>query len=115
MAPDFLTIGVSLAVGILSSYLTFRLQFERFHSMDREREKHLTEWRKQITADVELLKRSASITEIALLRQTLETLVKSVQALAKYTEDLKHLHIDPYEREVAKIAFRVEVLERKND
>lgn len=113
MQADLLTIGISLVVGTLSSWLTFRLQFERFKAKDGEREKHWDSWRTQITADVEALKRSANLTQVALLQQSLETLVKRVEQLSEYTAELKHLHIDPYEREMAKLNQRVDTLERK--
>lgn len=113
MQADLQTIGVSLVVGIASSYLTFRLQFERFQAMDREREKHWVEWRDKISADVEILKRSANLTELALLKQSLESLIKRVEELWAYTSELKHTHVDPYEREMVKLGQRVEMLEKK--
>jgi hypothetical protein len=63
------SVGSSLIVGIVSSYLTFRLQFERHRSMDAEREKHWTKWRDGISRDVDDLKKSASLIALAVLSQ----------------------------------------------
>lgn len=109
---SLLTIVVSLVVGIGSSYITFRLQFERFESMDKEREKHWIKWRDDITIDVEELKKAANITQIALLAQTVEALVKRVEDLWKYTADIKHLQVDPYVRATDLLKQRVEKLEK---
>lgn len=114
MAPDLLTIGISLAVGVLSSYITFRLQFERFQAMDKEREKHWVDWREKISHDVESLKRSASITELALLSQTVETISKRLEDLWKYTADVKHLQVDPYVRATDILKERMDKMEIKS-
>ncbi len=106
------SVASSLIVGIGASWLTFRLQFERFKSMDGEREKHWEKWRDQISADVESLKRSANLTEVALLKQALDALIQRVEDLWKYTTDLKHLTIDPYVRAADVMNRRVESLEK---
>lgn len=77
-----------------------------------ERDRARDEWRHQITADVEALKKATPVTELALLTQSVTTLAASVKDLWKYTTDLKHVHIDPYEREVAKLRASVDKLER---
>jgi len=66
------SVGCSLVVGVLSSYLTFRLQLEAFMAMDKEREKHWVQWRQKISEDVELLKGAIQVTQIALLGQRME-------------------------------------------
>lgn len=50
---------------------------------------------------------------LAVLQQRVDTLDGRVQELSRYTNDLKHLHIDPYEREVTKLRATVDLLERK--
>ena len=112
-ADNLITIGVSLVVGILSSYLTFRLQFERFAAMDKEREKHWVEWRRDISADVEALKKSANVTQLALLTQVVDSLVKRVEDLWKYTTDIKHLQVDPYIRAHELLKQRVDEIARQ--
>lgn len=78
-----------------------------------ERDRIRDEWRTQITADVEALKKAAPVTELALLTQSVATLAATVKELWDYATDLKHLHIDPYEREVAKLRASVDKLERE--
>lgn len=109
---SLITVIVSILVGVSSSYLTFRLQFERFESMDKEREKHWIKWRDDISEDVEALKKSANITQLALLAQTVEALAKRVEDLWKYTTDIKHLQVDPYIRAHELLKQRVDKLEK---
>lgn len=113
MTPDFTTIGVSLVVGVLSSYLTFRLQFERFKAMDERRELDWVKWRDKISIDVEALKQSANLTQLAVLTQVVESLVKRVEDLWKYASETKHVYVDPYVREVGILKQRVDELEKK--
>lgn len=101
----------SLVVGIGASWLTFRLQFERFKSMDTEREKHWEKWRDSISADVEVLKKSASLTELALIKQSVDMLIKRFDQLDAYTEKLKHVHIDPLKLEFEKLRQKVDEME----
>lgn len=113
MTPDLLTIGMSLVVGVLSSYLTFRLQFERFQAMDKEREKHWAEWRKEISADVEFLKKSANITELMLVKQSVDALTKRVEDLWKYATEVKHVYVDPYIRATDLLKQRLDEMEKR--
>lgn len=76
-----------------------------------ERDVARNEWRTQITRDVEALKRATPVTELALLTQSVTTLAASLKDLWKYTTDLKHLHIDPYELEVAKLRASIDRME----
>jgi hypothetical protein len=46
------SVGSSILVGVASSYITFRLQFERHRAMDAEREKHAIRWRENVDAGV---------------------------------------------------------------
>jgi hypothetical protein len=78
-----------------------------------ERDTARNEWRREITADVEALKRATPVTELALLTQSVQTLALSVKDLWKYTTDLKHMHVDPYLLEVAKLRASVDRLEDK--
>ena len=109
---NVITILVSLVVGAGASYITFRLQFERFKAMDERRELDWISWRNKVDKDVDLLKTSASVTQLALLAQTVTALVKRVEDLWQYTTDLKHLHIDPFEREVTKLRASVDQMEK---
>ena len=61
------SIGSSLLVGVASSYLTFRLQLAAFMAMDKEREKHWTKWRDGISQDVDDLKKSATLSDLAVM------------------------------------------------
>jgi hypothetical protein len=79
----------SLIVGVASSYLTFRLQLTAFMSMDKEREKHWMQWREGISADVEILKRSMDVTNIALLGQRMAEVERR---LASIDSALRQLH-----------------------
>jgi hypothetical protein len=110
---NFITVIVSLIVGAGSSYITFRLQFERFQAMDERREQDWVNWRNKIDRDIDVLKASASVTELKLLQQMLQTLSKSLEDLWKYTTEIKHVHVDPYQREVSKLAQRIDALERR--
>ena len=110
---QILTIVVSLIVGVGSSYITFRLQFERFQAMDKEREKHWAEWREKISADVESLKKTANITEVALLRAGLDALTKQVEKLWTYATELKHVQVDPYMRAVDLMKQRLDEIQKR--
>ncbi len=109
---NFITIGVSMVVGIGSSYLTFRLQFERFRAMDERREQDWMRWRNKIDIDIEQLKQTAGVTELALLRQAVDMLTKRVEQLWDYATELKHVHVDPYVREIERLKQRVESMDR---
>lgn len=108
---NLITIVVSLIVGAGSAYMTFRLQFERFKAMDERRELDWVNWRNKIDRDIDVLKASASVTELRLIQQTLQTMSKSLEDLWQYTTELKHVHVDPYQREVAKLRASVDRLE----
>lgn len=117
MSPDFFqTVAASViagaATGLGTSYLTFRLTFERFKAMDERRELDWVKWRDGISSDVEELKRSANLTQIALLTQSVESLAKRVEDLWKYTADMKHLQVDPYVRAHELLKQRVDKLDR---
>jgi hypothetical protein len=75
------SVGCSLVVGVLSSYLTFRLQLEAFMAMDKEREKHWVQWREGITKDVANLKSSASLISLALLSQRMEQVENRLESI----------------------------------
>jgi hypothetical protein len=77
----------SLIVGVASSYLTFRLQFERFKAMDEQREEDWAKWRDGISRDVKVLERSVSVTEIALLAQRLLELERRLGSIEKTLSD----------------------------
>lgn len=100
--------AIAVLVAIGASLLARRDMLTKVVERDRIRD----EWRHQITADVEALKKAVPVTELALLTQSVTTLAVSVKDLWKYATDLKHLHIDPYEREVAKLRASVDQLER---
>jgi len=75
------SVGCSLVVGVLSSYLTFRLQLEAFMAMDKEREKHWVQWRAGISQDVDELKKSASLIALALLSQRMEQVEHRLESI----------------------------------
>jgi|SRR5579863_2075116 len=77
------SVGSSLAVGIASSYLTFRLQLSAFMAMDKEREKHWSIWRDGITKDVDDLKKSASLIELALLSQKMGQMEHRLESIER--------------------------------
>ena len=80
--PMILTSVISsLIVGVASSYLTFRLQLTAFMSMDKEREKHWMQWREGISGDVEILKRSMDMTNIALLGQRMVEVERRLESI----------------------------------
>ena len=66
------SVGSSLVVGVLSSYLTFRLQFESHRAMDAQREKDWLLWRQAITKDVEILKAAAGQPVLATIMQQMK-------------------------------------------
>lgn len=101
----------AIVVGVFSSYLTLI----RFNAKYTEREKHWERWREKIDIDIEILKKSMNLTELALLQQSLSSLIKRVDDLWKYATDLKHLIMDPYVRAVDVLNQRVEELERHKE
>ena len=78
---SLITILVSLIVGAGSSYITFRLQFERFKAMDERRELDWVNWRESVNDSLKALERTANVTELALIKQALEGLVRRVEKL----------------------------------
>ena len=111
--PDWLIPVLSFLGGALGAYVTFRIRFERFEAMDTRREQDWSNWRKDITKDVENLQSPTTMTQLALLTQVLETLVKRVEELWKYATDIKHLQVDPYVRATDVLKQRVDNLEKK--
>lgn len=94
----------AIVVGMGSSWLAM----VRFKAMDTERERHWARRLDQISQDVEGLEKSSNVTVLALLQQSVQELIKRFDQLDVYTEKLKHLHIDPLEREVGKLRQKVD-------
>lgn len=116
MTPLLATIvsaAISLIVAFSISYIAFRVLLERFIARMDEREKHMDKWRDEVDESIELLKSSTISTEIALLRQSVNAMTKKLEEVIEYAETLKHVHIDPYEREVALLNQRVQQMEAR--
>ncbi len=90
---DWVTVLVSLLVGIGSSYITFRLQFERFRAMDEQREKDWSAWRLVVDARADNFLRRIDILEKTYVsRDDLE------RSLERSRVNTAQMHVDNKER-----------------
>lgn len=94
------SVSASTIVGIGASWLTFRLQFERFSAMDAEREKHWNEWRRQITLDVELLKNTRVALDYGFRVQQCENFIAELR-------QWKHEVVDPHVGDIKNLNARL--------
>lgn len=107
-----ISVLASLLGGAISSYIAFRIQFEKFRATQEQRDLFLSEWRREVNADLDTLHKSTSATDIAVMRQTHKALTSEVTELAKYTHNMKHRYVDPYIRAVDVLKNRVDELSR---
>lgn len=75
------SVGSSLVVGVASSYLTFRLQFESHRSMDAQREKDWLMWRAAITKDVEILKAASGMPALVTIMQQMKDVERRLESI----------------------------------
>lgn len=99
------SVTASTVVGVTASWLTFRLQFERFSAMDAEREKHWNEWRRQITLDVELLKNTRAALDYGFRVQQCESFIAELRLW-------KHEAVDPHIGDIKNLDARLTRLEK---
>ncbi len=80
MNENWITVLVSLFVGIGSSYVTFRLQFERFRAMDEQREKDWTSWRLAVDARADnFLRRIDTLEKTYISRDDLDRVLERMR------------------------------------
>lgn len=89
------SIGSSLVVGALSSYITARVRLESFLAMDTEREKHFTQWRQKFEQSVNsVVDRLGLIEQTGITQAAFNTLRTDGELRARRLEEVMDRHAD---------------------
>lgn len=91
---EWLRDALAVALGALSAWIAFRIRFERFDAMDKEREKAWWVWRDGL--DEQLAERERQSERNTELLQRLEERVKALERDQNGIREWKHVVIDPY-------------------